>query len=235
MIKKRIETILNEDSFLSEETLRNDNIVLLISLCLIIFAHSFIKLIAFDHLVLDTLLSVLVVSGLTSLNFNKKKFIRLSYFGLTSILFTWVNFFVDTLVTNFIAFLILVFFMIYITFSMILYVARTKEITAVLVLNAINSYLLIGLIGSFLFILTDVVYKYFLDISNGTINFGYTNDPLFFDYIYYSFITLTTVGYGEVTPAVPLTRSIAMFVSLAGQLYLTILVAMLVGKFLSKK
>lgn len=235
MIKKRIETILNEDSFLSEETLRNDNIVLLISLCLIIFAHSFIKLIAFDHLVLDTLLSLLVVSGLTSLNFNKKKFIRLSYFGLTSILFTWVNFFVDTLVTNFIAFVILVFFMIYITFSMILYVARTKEITAVLVLNAINSYLLIGLIGSFLFILTDVVYKYFLDISNGTINFGYTNNPLFFDYIYYSFITLTTVGYGEVTPAVPLTRSIAMFVSLAGQLYLTILVAMLVGKFLSKK
>lgn len=235
MIKKRIETILNEDSFLSEETLRNDNIVLLISLCLIIFAHSFIKLIAFDHLVLDTLLSILVVSGLTSLNFNKKKFIRLSYFGLTSILFTWVNFFVDTLVTNFIAFVILVFFMIYITFSMILYVARTKEITAVLVLNAINSYLLIGLIGSFLFILTDVVYKYFLDISNGTINFGYTNNPLFFDYIYYSFITLTTVGYGEVTPAVPLTRSIAMFVSLAGQLYLTILVAMLVGKFLSKK
>ncbi len=235
MIKKRIETILNEDSFLSEETLRNDNIALLISLCLIIFAHSFIKLIALDHLVLDTLLSLLVVSGLTSLNFNKKKFIRLSYFGLTSILFTWVNYFVDTLVTNFIAFVILVLFMIYITFSMISYVARTKEITAVLVLNAINSYLLIGLIGSFLFVLTDVAYKYFLNISNGTINFGYTNNPLFFDYIYYSFITLTTVGYGEVTPAVPLTRSIAMFVSLAGQLYLTILVAMLVGKFLSKK
>jgi voltage-gated potassium channel len=46
---------------------------------------------------------------------------------------------------------------------------------------------------------------------------------------YYSFVTLTTVGYGDITPATPLARTLAWMESLAGQLYLAILVAGLVG------
>jgi len=46
---------------------------------------------------------------------------------------------------------------------------------------------------------------------------------------YFSFITLTTTGYGDVTPAIPLTRTLAMFEALAGQLYLVITLARLVS------
>jgi hypothetical protein len=46
---------------------------------------------------------------------------------------------------------------------------------------------------------------------------------------YFSFITLTTTGYGDVTPAVPLTRTLAMFEALTGQLYLVITLARLVS------
>jgi hypothetical protein len=46
---------------------------------------------------------------------------------------------------------------------------------------------------------------------------------------YFSFITLTTTGYGDVTPALPLTRTLAMFEALAGQLYLVITLARLVS------
>jgi hypothetical protein len=46
---------------------------------------------------------------------------------------------------------------------------------------------------------------------------------------YFSFITLTTTGYGDVTPAIPLTRTLAMFESLAGQLYLVITLTRLVS------
>ncbi len=60
-------------------------------------------------------------------------------------------------------------------------------------------------------------------------------DILIIQYFLIILITLTTVGYGDVTHAVPLTRLKAMFVSLSGQLYLAILVALLVGKFSSKK
>ncbi len=46
---------------------------------------------------------------------------------------------------------------------------------------------------------------------------------------YYSFITLATVGYGDVTPSTPLARTLAWIEAISGQFYLAILVAGLVG------
>ena len=46
---------------------------------------------------------------------------------------------------------------------------------------------------------------------------------------YYSFITLATVGYGDVTPVTPLARTLAWMEAITGQFYLAILVAGLVG------
>ena len=46
---------------------------------------------------------------------------------------------------------------------------------------------------------------------------------------YFSFITLTTVGYGDIAPVSPVARSMAILEALAGQLYLAAFVARLVG------
>lgn len=46
---------------------------------------------------------------------------------------------------------------------------------------------------------------------------------------YFSFVTITTVGYGDVTPATPVTRVLASLEAVLGQLYLAILVAGLIG------
>ena len=46
---------------------------------------------------------------------------------------------------------------------------------------------------------------------------------------YYSFVTLTTVGYGDVTPISPVTRTFAWIEAITGQFYLAIIVAGLVS------
>ena len=46
---------------------------------------------------------------------------------------------------------------------------------------------------------------------------------------YYSFITLTTTGYGDITPIHPVTRTLAMLEALVGQLYPAITLARLVS------
>jgi hypothetical protein len=48
-------------------------------------------------------------------------------------------------------------------------------------------------------------------------------------WIYYSFVTLTTVGYGDITPVHPVARSLAIAEALTGQLYLAITLAHLVA------
>jgi hypothetical protein len=49
------------------------------------------------------------------------------------------------------------------------------------------------------------------------------------DWVYYSFITLTTVGYGDITPVHQVARTLAVGEALAGQLYLAVMIARLVA------
>ena len=46
---------------------------------------------------------------------------------------------------------------------------------------------------------------------------------------YYSYVTLTTVGYGDITPASQVARTLSVGEALAGQLYLAVLIARLVA------
>ena len=55
------------------------------------------------------------------------------------------------------------------------------------------------------------------------------------DFIYYAFVTMTTLGYGDITPVGSMARSLSIFFSVTGQLYLTMIIAILVGKYLSQK
>lgn len=49
------------------------------------------------------------------------------------------------------------------------------------------------------------------------------------DFVYFSVVTITTLGYGDLTPATDLGRSLAMLETLFGQIFLVVLVAFLVG------
>ncbi len=51
--------------------------------------------------------------------------------------------------------------------------------------------------------------------------------------MYFSTVTLTTLGYGDVTPASPYARWLAQVEAVFGQLYIAILVAALVGNWIA--
>jgi hypothetical protein len=51
----------------------------------------------------------------------------------------------------------------------------------------------------------------------------------FFDALYFSFVTLTTLGYGDISPALPLARFLVIMEAVFGMFYMSILVASLVG------
>ena len=53
--------------------------------------------------------------------------------------------------------------------------------------------------------------------------------------IYYTFVTLTTLGYGDITPEGATARAVAYLTAIIGQFYIAILVGMLVGLFLSNQ
>jgi voltage-gated potassium channel len=98
------------------------------------------------------------------------------------------------------------------------------------IVGAIVIYLLIGLSWAFAYLLVEQIYP-------GSINgLEYDNwqDNLH-TMIYYSFVTMTALGYGEITPAMSLARFLAYMEAVVGQFYLAILVASLIGARLRSK
>lgn len=123
-------------------------------------------------------------------------------------------------------------FFIVIVISLILQVARTRKVTVQVILASINGYLLTGMVFSLMVALLML-------LDPASYNFPQRPDFLgkhiyyLSDYIYFGFITLTTVGYGDILPLKPLSRSLAILTSTTGQIYIAVIIAMLVGKYAS--
>ncbi|MDX1374731.1 MAG: ion channel [Burkholderiales bacterium] len=98
------------------------------------------------------------------------------------------------------------------------------------IIGAICIYLLVGLDWTFLYLFANLALPgSFHGLSAGDLR------AQFGDLLYYSYVTLTTVGYGDVTPVRPLARTLAFLEAIAGQFYVAVLVAWLVGLYLAGK
>jgi len=100
-------------------------------------------------------------------------------------------------------------------------IITSPRITIRLVLGALAIYLLLGLAYSYLFpLIASITGKPF---------FVQTDSPSASDYLYFSYTTLATIGFGDYTAQQSLGRMIAVSEGLVGQLYLVSAVALLVG------
>ncbi len=59
------------------------------------------------------------------------------------------------------------------------------------------------------------------------------DDLSFIDIMYFCFMTSTSVGYGDIVPGHPVTRTSSIILAVFGQLYLSILVGLIIGKYIS--
>lgn len=97
-----------------------------------------------------------------------------------------------------------------------------------MILVSITGYLIIGLVGGL--------------IVAGLAHFNpdsyYHSTGLelkLFNYVYYSFVTMTTLGYGDIVPITEKSQSLAMMLVIAGQLFLSIIIGMNIAKFMQRK
>ena len=104
----------------------------------------------------------------------------------------------------------------------IFHVLRAERITSQKIYGALSAYLLIGFVWALLFMILEFLIP-------GSFRMGQQKDLLTSQMFYYSFVTLTTLGYGDVVPILPAARSMAALEALTGQLYLVVVVARLVA------
>ncbi len=120
-----------------------------------------------------------------------------------------------------------VFFLV-IVFHLVRQVAGSREVDLAVILESVNGYLLVGLSGGILLALVSV-------LQGGSFAMAAGGEARISEFIYFGFITLTTIGYGDITPVTGLARMVAISVGISGQLYLAIIMATLVGKYLARQ
>ena len=99
-----------------------------------------------------------------------------------------------------------------------------ESINLNLVYGAIVSYLAIGIVGGQMCIILDALVP-------GSFFESYSSEHSY-HYYYFSFVTLSTLGYGDIVPTNEPARALSLLIALSGQIYMTIAMAIIIGKFM---
>ncbi len=115
---------------------------------------------------------------------------------------------------------LLYYFLIFL--SIMKYVLNKSPVCGDKICGALSAYILMGIIWA-------VIYGLFETLHPGSFSGPGVNAGAGMWALYYSFTTLTTLGYGDITPALPAAQSYAIMEAACGQMFLTVLIARLVA------
>ncbi len=170
----------------------------------------------------DCAFSLLLVSGV-AIGWGRRWLFPLAAFvGSVAIAVRWMAFFTPTLALQVWSGIWSLAAVIVIALVLLAQVFRQGPVTAYRVQGAIAVYLLFGVGWAHAYHITNMLHPGSFNSTSGNL----TNVV---DWAYYSYITLSTVGYGDITPVRPIARALSMGEALGGQLYLAVLIARLVA------
>ncbi len=117
----------------------------------------------------------------------------------------------------------------YIVIILLVNILDQPRVSLETIFGAVSAYLLIGVAWSLVFSLIE-------NLHPGSFSFPdhILSEPRY-SFLYFSFITLTTLGYGDITPITSVAKSWCILEATIGQIYMVVLVAGLVGHFISQK
>ena len=194
-------------------------LVLLLSLLLLILIYPFVQRPWLPGLIL--LLVILAAVG--EVSDRRVEFKRALVLGVPAFATLGLTVAGITLVEVLSLALTVVFF-VYILVVLFRHILHSRVVEAEVLYGAIACYLLISYIWAFLY---QILYL----LEPGAFSYGASETLTFFDFLYYSFITMTTLGYGDLTPVSDHAKSLAVIEAIVGVFYTALVIARLVGLY----
>ncbi len=176
----------------------------------------------------DIFLSLTMLAAIHAVSEKMSTFAIAFAFAFLFLFFEWMTYFGYFAELRYISKIFGALYSVYITSLILLFIMRQTEITIEIIKAAMSAYFLIGLMWSFVYLAIEVLRPGSFQVASGT---TLNHDQ----FIYFSFVTLTTVGYGDVTPISNGARSLAILEAVMGQFYLAVTVARLVSIHLAQR
>jgi ion channel len=207
---------------------RFSTVQLLIALALFFIWAPFVEEIEGGELIVSVLFSLVLLAGVVAVADRKGVLVIAIVLAIPAIAGRWINHFRPDLIPPavfLVAGLILIAFVVG---NLLLFVFRAPSVNTEVLCASISAYLMLGLTWTMAYWLVD-------QLTPGgafafTANTG-KESMKGFNAFYFSFITLSTVGYGDITPVSRIARWLAAMEAMTGLLYVAVLISRLVSLY----
>lgn len=197
----------------------------MVSILLLLILLAVLEGTKYGYLVLNILSTIVFLLGVYAVGGSRKRLILLIVLGLPWFISEWT--FTRSNRTIFMSML----FFVFVTVTILEHILRSREVTADTLYAAVCVYLLLGIMWASIY----GVLEYITPGSVFTGKDGDISGPVSSNLlIYYSFTTLTTLGFGDITSLTPQARIISILEAITGQLFIAFLVARLVSTYTAK-
>lgn len=172
-------------------------------------------------LLLEAIISAVLLAGLYAISRRSRELFTGFVLIVPSLFGNWSGAHATASLTELVMVASETVFFAFITVMILRYVVSDRLLVGDRLQGALSVYLLLGLLFSTLYDLLEMLAPGSLHFPNGP--------PMWSDYLYFSFVTLTTLGYGDIAPVTREAQSLAILQSTTGVLYVAVLVAWLVS------
>ena len=216
--------------------LKNRNLQLLVILLAFLLVLPFVNLTRAGGIILTVFMSLILFFAVLASG-NAKHVSKTSIvLGGIALSCFWAEYFHRHPITVWIGTIMFCIFFLYIAIVMISKIITIDEISTNTIYGAACVYIIFGFFWAFIFSLieyhTPGAFHFPGELKTDSIEGIELN---LFECLYFSFVTITTLGYGDITPVSKFAKMLVVIEGVCGQLYITILLARLVGLYTAKE
>ena len=175
------------------------------------------------RILLTVFWTLVLISSVYAISQNKRTILISVLLALPFFAEEWSSLFIQTLPILVIGKLFGALFFVLVIFHILRFIYGQREVRKELLVAAAVVYLMIAVMWAYFYSVLEMIHPGSFNLPDNTIGLMQNR------FIYFSFVTITTLGYGDITPNTSFASSLSMVEAVVGQLYMTVQVAWLVG------
>ena len=203
-------------------------VLLLAAILSMIIGSPFLDDIFHYRVIPDIFITIVLISGIYAISRKKKHIYIALALAIPMFIGIWSSRLYQSPKPMVFGLLFGALFIGFVISLLINFIFNEKEITKEVIYAAVVIYLLMAIMWAFAYFILEYVYPGSFSIPEGA-----SRDT--FTYLYFSFVTITTLGYGDVLPLTQKASSLVILEAVTGQIYLVVVVAWLVGMHVSRR
>ena len=199
------------------------------SLVAIIFGSLFVPNVFFFNRVMPILLLVNMIIGLIIFFHSRgRSWTTYILLILVFVIYMYRQLTLNDTSLEYIKFGLYFIFYILVTLEIIKQVWRAKEVNKSVVFGLMSGYIALGFLAFFTF----MTIEFSAPNSFNGLALDMTIAKKADDLMYYSYVTLMTIGYGDITPVTGVAQKSSILFAMLGQFYLVIIMAVVIEKYI---